>query len=253
MNLELYEVVICLVGGFVAGAMNTLAGFGSILTIGIYTEILGLPLIMANGTNRVNVFTQASLGSYVFYKNGKLDLKRNYIYLIIIFIFSIVGVYIATTISNDEFKQIFKYILLLLLPIVLINPKRWFRKTDLDYTPPKILIMIISVFLGLYGGFIQMGMGIFFLITFVFLSKINIIEANALKVAIISIYTLVLIFIFHSRGLIDWPLGLLIASGQGIGAWMAAKYASNSKYADKVAYVLLITVLVLAIYRYWIY
>jgi len=251
MSLSVIEIIACLVGGFIAGGMNTLAGFGSVITLGLYTELLGLPLTVANGTNRVNVFSQTSLASYVFYKNGKLDLKRNYLYLIIIFVFAMIGVYFAATISNESFKIVFKYLLLILFPIVLINPKRWFIETDLHHKPPKILIILLSVILGLYGGFIQMGMGIFFLFTFVFVSKINIIEANALKLAIVSIYTFVLIFIFHYKGLIDWPLGLLISVGQGLGAWITARYASKSKYADKVAYAILVIVIILAIYKYW--
>lgn len=253
MNLELYEIALCLIGGFVAGSMNTLAGFGSIITLNIYTEILGLPLTVANGTNRVNVFTQTSLGSYIFYKNGKLDLKRNYLYIAIIFIFSIVGVYIAANISNEQFKEVFKYLLLVMLPIILVNPKKWFIETNINHQPPKLVIILLSVFLGLYGGFIQMGMGIFFLFVFVFINKVNIIEANALKLSVISIYTVVLIYIFHSKGLIAWPLGLLLSVGQGLGGWITAKYASKSPYAEKIAYVLLIIVLLIAISKYWIF
>ncbi len=60
-----------------------------------------------------------------------------------------------------------------------------------------------------------------------------------------------LLFVFHYKGLIDWPLGLMIAIGQGLGAWVTAKFASKSQFADKTAYVLLVVVLILAIIRYW--
>lgn len=253
MDISLLDIIISVIGGFVAGGINTLAGFGSIITLSIYTEILGLPLVMANGTNRVNVFSNTSMASYVFYKNGKLDLKNHSLTIVIIFIFSIIGVYIAANISNEDFKSVFKYLLLFLLPIIIINPKRWIIKTDQKRKLPKVYIVLMAIFLGLYGGFIQMGMGLLFLLVFVLFSKINIIESNALKVTIVSIYTIVLIFIFHFKGLIHWPFGLMVAVGQGLGGWLTAKYASRYKYADKMAYIVLVMVVILANVKYWFY
>ncbi len=77
VDLEWYHYVIAILGSAVAGGINTLAGNGSAITLTILTELIGLPGNVANGTNRVGVWTQSMAGTYVFYKNGKLNIKES--------------------------------------------------------------------------------------------------------------------------------------------------------------------------------
>jgi uncharacterized membrane protein YfcA len=58
--------------------------------------------------------------------------------------------------------------------------------------------------LGFYGGFIQMGMGIFFLAAMVLGAGYDIIRANAIKVLVVALFTVMAILNFEWRGLIDW-------------------------------------------------
>lgn len=60
MQLEWYHYLIAVLGSALAGSINTLAGNGSAITLTILTELLGLPGNLANGTNRVGVFTQSA-------------------------------------------------------------------------------------------------------------------------------------------------------------------------------------------------
>jgi len=103
--------------------------------------------------------------------------------------------------------------------------------------------------LGFYGGFIQMGMGIFFIIIMVLGMRMNIMESNALKGFVIGLYTLVLIVVFHFQGMIDWKIGAIMAVGQTAGGYLAARFGSKSKKADQIAYYVLIVVLVLAVVK----
>ena len=84
--MEWYHYLIAISGGAIAGSINTLAGNGSAITLTILTEILGLPGNMANGTNRVGIFTQATAGSWAFYKYGKLDLGRGRLNILFTFL-----------------------------------------------------------------------------------------------------------------------------------------------------------------------
>ena len=63
---HLYVYLIAMVGAAVAGAINTMAGNGSAITLTILTELLGLPANIATGTNRVGVFTQSLATTYGF-------------------------------------------------------------------------------------------------------------------------------------------------------------------------------------------
>lgn len=244
---ELEQYAIAIVGAFIAGGINTLAGNGSAITLTILTEVLGLPPNVANGTNRIGIFTQSAITSFVFHKNGKLNINRNKKYIIPIIVGAIAGGILAINVSNEQFKAVFKFMMVFMLIAVLVKPKRWLRSTDINFRPKWYFYIPILFALGFYGGFIQMGMGVFFLIIMVLGMRVNIIESNAIKGFVIAAYTLLLILLFHYQGMIDWKLGGIMAIGQTFGGYLTAKFASRYKKADQVAYYVLIVVMVLAI------
>ena len=247
--MEWYHYVIAISGGAIAGSINTLAGNGSAITLTILTEILGLPGNLANGTNRVGIFTQATAGGWAFYKYGKLDLKRGKFNIIFTFFGALVGVSLAVIVSNEQFLFVFKYLMLFMLVVLLVKPKRWLKDTD----PTKKLNLWLAIplywMLGFYGGFIQMGMGIFYLATMVLVARYSIIEANALKSFVIALYTIVVLAIFHWKGLIRWDIGAIMAIGQTAGGWFTAKFASKYEQSNIIAYWVLVTIVILALVK----
>jgi uncharacterized membrane protein YfcA len=249
MELELYHYIIAIVGGIFAGILNTLAGNGSAITLTILTELLQLPGNLANGTNRVGILAQSFMGTWTFHKNGKLNLNRGSTYIIPTIIGAIAGVIVATMVSSEQFKSVFRFLMVFMLIVILVKPSRWLIKTD---TSKKVNLWItIPVFLalGFYGGFIQMGMGVFFLAAMVLGAKFSLIDANIIKVFVVGAYTILVVAIFQWNGLIDWRIGLILAVGQTIGAWLAATFASQYPKADFWAYILLVVVVILAIIK----
>lgn len=245
--LEIHLIIIAIVGGALAGAVNTLAGNGSAITLTILTEILGLPGNLANGTNRVGVLLQGWAGTYAFYKNGKLRLERSWNYIIPTVIGAIAGVLLAIWVSNEQFMVVFRYLMVLMLLVILVKPKRWLIKTDTSRKPNLWISIPMFLALGFYGGFIQMGMGIFFLAAMVLGARFSIMESNAVKSFVVALYTIVVVIIFQYKGLIDWKYGLILAIGQTVAGWYTAVYASRYKNADRWAYRLLVVVVILAI------
>jgi uncharacterized membrane protein YfcA len=140
-----------------------------------------------------------------------------------------------------------------MLIVILVNPKRWFNKPGKEINLPPIIEIPLFLALGFYGGFIQMGMGVFFLAAMVLIAKYNLIDANAIKVLVVLLYTFIVIAIFQWRGLINWEIGLIIGVGQMAGGWLAAKYASSYEKADIWAYRLLVVIIILAILKLFLY
>lgn len=250
MDLEIGQIVIAILGGLMAGAINTLVGSGSAITLSILTEVMGLPPNVANGTNRVGVLAQSITTNLSFYKNKKLDIVfRSKRYLALIFVGAMVGVYVATVISNEAFKEVFKYLMVVIFLLILIKPKRWLIKTQLDQNISWFLAVPLFLALGFYGGFIQMGMGVFFLATMVLVAKQNLIDSNVLKSFSVGLYTAVIIWYFHYKGLVHWQFGGILAIGQSIGGYLAAEFASRSKTADIWTYRLLVLVVFVIILK----
>lgn len=242
-------LIIAVIGGFLAGVINTLAGNGSAITLTIMTELMGMPGNLANGTNRLGIFSQTALGAWAFHREGKLDLRQARPYIAITFLGAIPGVWTALQVSNEEFRSVFGYMLIVMLLVILVKPERWLKEGVIREKPDYWFSVPIFFGLGFYGGFIQMGMGIFFLAAMVLGAGYDMIRANAIKVLVVAVFTLLIIVVFQWTGRIDWEAGLLIASGQAAGGYLTAKYASRYPEAKVWAYRLLIVVVIASIVK----
>lgn len=247
--MEPYIYVIAILGSALAGAINVMAGNGSAITLTILTELIGLPANMANGTNRIGVLTQAWASNYVFYRKGKVDLKKSWAYITFTIIGAVAGILVAVWVSNEQFRQVFRFLLIVMLFVILIKPKRWLRETDTDH--PLSLWIAIPMFLGLgfYGGFIQMGMGVFFLAGMVLIARFSLIDSNVVKSIVVGMYTILAVAIFQWKGLIDWQIGLIMAIGQTAGGYFMALFASTNEKANIWAHRILVVVVILAIVK----
>lgn len=239
--------LIALIGAFIAGAINTLAGNGSAITLSILTELIGLPGIIANATNRVGIASQSIVGSWVFTKEGVFDFKQSRLYILLVTLGAIAGVYVAIHISNEAFLKVFRFLLVFMFLVILVKPKRWLRASAEIKELPLWISIPVFLAMGFYGGFIQMGMGIFFLAAMVLVAHYDLIRANAVKAVVVAVYTTLAIAIFQWQGLIDWKIGLLMAVGQTAGGYLTARFAAKDPRANIVAYWVLVVVVVLAI------
>lgn len=249
MEFTLTEYALAIGGGFIAGIMNTLAGYGSVITLTILMDIIGLPATVANATNRVNVFTGVAASGVAFYKNGKLDPSKGKAIIIMTTIGAIIGIYLATQVSNEQFRFIFKILVVVLFFTLLAKPKRWLKDGQDIAKLPLWLTALIFIPIGIYGGFIQMGMGLIFVAATVLISKYDIVSSNALKVMAVMLYTIFSLIIFQYNGLIEWKAGLLIGIGAASGGYAAAHFSSRYKNAPLWTYRFLMLVVIIIIIR----
>lgn len=247
--MEWQHYLIAIVGGAIAGGINTLAGNGSAITLTILTEVLGLPGNMANGTNRVGVLTQSLAGTYAFYRNGKLNVSRSWSYIIFTILGAIAGVLVAIWVSNEQFLGVFRFLMIFMLIVILVKPSRWLIATDTTRRPNIWIVAPVFLAIGFYGGFIQMGMGIFFLAAMVLGARYSLIDGNAVKIVVVGAYTLLAILIFEWQGLIDWRIGFIMAIGQTAGGYLTAHYASRYEGANVWAHRVLVIVVIGAILK----
>jgi hypothetical protein len=91
--------------------------------------------------------------------------------------------------------------------------------------PPLWLSAIIFFLIGIYGGFIQAGVGFFLVYALVLIEGYDLVSANAIKVFIVLIYTAIALTMFALNGLVDWKLGLVLSIGNMIGAYVGTVFA----------------------------
>lgn len=241
------EIIICVIGGFACGVINTMSGFGSIITLAIYMDVLSIPGHIANATNRVNVLASSSIGTITFHRKGKLVISDSKRIIAMVFIGAILGTIWATFVSADQFKVVFKYILIPVFFILILNPKKFMTPDTTRTDNRKWLTSILYFLVGIYAGFIQAGFGVFFLMVIVMMSHYDLVTANGLKLFVLTIFTILALVIFQLNGMIYWKEGLIMSSGQVFGGFFAARVMVKYENASKWAYYFLLVIIVLVI------
>ena len=247
--MDLFEVSILILAVFFCGILNTLAGFGSIISLAVYMDVLNIPGHLANATNRVNILASSNIAAFTFYKNGKLKISGDVSFIIATLLGAILGAVMASYVNDDQFRVAFKYLLIPILLLLISNPKKFMYVDENEKSASAWIILPLLFIIGIYAGFIQAGFGILFLMIMVMLGRYNLIRSNALKIAVVAIYTFFVVAWFWWKGMIQWVPGLTMAIGQSVGGYITAKYLSNFENANKVAYWFLILILVLVIIK----
>ncbi len=241
-----WYLILAVVGiGLVAGFINTVAGGGSLLTLPLLM-FLGLPANVANGTNRVAIFLQNVIGVSTFKKKKVIDLKTDYKLAIPAVAGSILGAFLAVDIDELLLKRIIGGLLVFMFFMIVFKPDKWVKQQAGDVSAKhSVLQYIIFFFIGVYGGFIQAGVGFFLLAGLVLGAGYDLVKANAIKVLIVLIYTAFALAVFFINRQVDLVIGLILATGNMSGAYLGAKFAVSwgPKY---VRYFLLLALMVMA-------
>jgi uncharacterized protein len=229
--MEIWQIPVVFTIGVIAGFINTLAGGGSLLTLPMLI-FLGLPTAVANGTNRLAIVVQSMFAVAGFRKKGFSDFKSSLLLSIPVLIGSVIGAILSIDVPDVLFKRILALIMLFVLGLILWRPTRWKNRniqcyeniTSLSWTR-RITIFIIFLFVGIYGGYIQAGIGLIIIAILTTLSGLNLVETNSHKVFVIGISATVslIVFVFYSK--ICWSIGLSLAAGNGLGGWIGSHYA----------------------------
>ncbi|MGM0620094.1 MAG: sulfite exporter TauE/SafE family protein [Bacteroidota bacterium] len=241
--MEWYMVLALIGTGLAAGFINTTAGGGSMLTLPLLM-FLGLPANVANGTNRVAILLQNVIGVRTFHQKKVLDFSTDYRLAIPAIVGSVIGALFAVEIKAELLQKIIAGLMVLMLFVVVLKPDVWIKEHAGAVDPkPTAWQYVIFFFIGLYGGFIQMGVGFFLLAGLVLGCGHNLVKANAVKVFIVLIYTVFALGIFMFHGQVNWTAGLILAAGNMAGAWLGVHFSvrGGAKY---VRYVLILSLII---------
>jgi uncharacterized membrane protein YfcA len=226
-----YEIsalmALLLVGtGTAAGFINVLAGGGSFLTIPALM-LLGIPADIANATNRVGVMMQAVEGVRGFNRHGMLPREAVGSIMLPTLVGSLLG---ALTASYMPLALLEPILLVTLIGMAVLMVARPALMTPAAGTEPLSPRHSRAGFIGLllagvYGGFIQAGVGFVLLAALAGALRYDLVRANALKMVATALFTGVALVIFIARDQILWAPGLLLAVGAVLGARLSVNVA----------------------------
>ena len=223
------ELAALLVAGVVAGFINTIAGGGSLLTLPALV-LVGLPVDVANGTNRVAVVLQSLAGAFRFQQEGVVEWATVRRVLVPTIGGAVLGAAVAAYVVPQAYlgPVLFGTMLTVALVMLLrppVDPGAVEETDRAEPVEPHPLSPLGLFFAGVYGGFVQAGVGLVLLAVLTGLTRRSLLESNALKLVVVLVFTLFALGIFVAAGQVRWGHGLVLSGATVLGALLGVRFA----------------------------
>jgi uncharacterized membrane protein YfcA len=135
------------------------------------------------------------------------------------------GAQLAVDLDEALLRKVIGALMLVMLATMLVLPERWLAASAGPRRARAWMEIPLFFAIGVYGGFIQAGVGIFLIAALVLGAGFELVGANAVKNLIVLVFTAAALVVFVVNDQVDWTLGALLAVGQGAGAWLGAHMA----------------------------
>ena len=237
--------------GFIAGVINTIAGGGSLLTLPVLI-FMGLPPTIANGTNRIGIVIQMFVGTAGFKSKGVTSFPFSIYMGIAALLGSLIGAKIAVDIKGDTFNKVLSFVMIAVVLIIVFKPKLK-TKDIIERTTGKHLWIgcIAFFFFGIYGGFINAGLGFILILFLHYFNQLSLVKANATKAVVISIYMMGALLVFILNDAVNWKMGLTMAIGTSLGAWFSSRFSVDK--GDRFVKIFLLIVVIAMAIKLWFF
>ena len=209
--------------GSVAGVLNVVAGGGSFLTLPVMI-FLGLPPTLANGTNRVGVVLQNVGAVWSFRRHGMIDWSYLLWAAVPAMVGAVLGSWVALRVGDELFQNILVFLMVAVTLWTLWDPLKKTQPRSADSSRrPVVAALAVGFFLsGVYGGFVQAGVGFLILAT-TSLAGLDLVRGNTVKVLSVLCFTLISLGIFAWGDKVDWWIGLALGTGMVLGGLVGVK------------------------------
>ena len=221
------DLVALLVGAaFIAGAIDSIAGGGGLITVPALL-LAGLPPVTALATNKVQGAFGSGMAAISYAASGLVDLRGQIRPAIASFLAALAGSSLVPFIPTG--------LLRLILPAVLIAIALFFAlkpglsdEDRIERLPPAFYSIAVAPLIALYDGLVGPGAGSFFMIGFVLLAGYGVLKATAHTKLLNFASNLGSIIAFALAGAPLWGLGLAMGLAQAAGARVGARLAVRS-------------------------
>ncbi|MFQ5889011.1 MAG: sulfite exporter TauE/SafE family protein [Gemmatimonadota bacterium] len=244
-----WSYLILFAAGGVAGTLNVVAAGGSMLTLPVLIFV-GLPATVANGTNRVAILVQNIGAVWGFHRHRMVEWRWVPWAALPAVAGAAVGAWAAVRAGDRSFERILAAIMVAAVLWSIWGPKRkrsitgpptsfagteataeavvWpypstSRANTDDLHPPRRSTFVLALFLvGMYGGFVQAGVG-FLLLGVAALLGLDFVRGNALKVLVVLAFTPLALALFAASGKVEWAPGFALAAGNFLGGLLGVR------------------------------
>lgn len=211
-----------------AGAMNAIAGGGTLLTFPAL--LLVMPGVQANATSTV-ALAPASLASACGYRQ-ELAQARRWIAVLAwpSLIGGALGSLLVTRLPDRYFEAAVPWLILTATILFLTQPALA-RLSGIGHAhrppsgPTVLGVALFQLLVAIYGGYFGAGIGILMLSSLALMGLSNIHQMNALKALLAALINGTAVAIFVAERKVVWPQALFMMAASILGGYVGARLA----------------------------
>ena len=250
--LSVLDFVLIGLAGVAGGAVNALAGGGTLITFPTLTAV-GIPPIPANVTNTVALSPGYLSATFAQLKDLKGQARRLRFLAPAGLMGGLVGGLLLLNTQEKVFRQLVPYLILLACGLLAVQDpvRKWLVKRSTrgveSHIPEPWAILPIFV-AGIYGGYFGAGLSVIILAVLGVILEDTLTRLNALKQGIAFSVNIAAAVLFLFSGRVVWPAAVVMAAGAILGGMLGGKIAGRIKPTTLRWVVVTIGVVVAVIY-----
>lgn len=228
----MFTILLLCGAGFLAGALNAVAGGGTFLTFPALVY-LGIPPIAANATATVAALPGYLGGAFAFRRDvraeGALSLLE---ILLVAALGSAAGAALLLVTPAQLFQGAVPWLLLVATLAFALGPRLliWLRNRGAAAGRKLSIAAILAV--SIYGGYFNGGLGIMLLAAFGLIGFMNLNGMNGLKNLLSALLSVISASAFAIAGIVAWQEAAIMAVAAALGGYGGAWVARRIRRSD---------------------
>jgi uncharacterized membrane protein YfcA len=209
--------------GFIAGAMNAVAGGGTFVTLPALT-LAGLPPTIANASSTVALFPATLASSWAYRHDVQpLETVATGALLTLSLAGGLLGALLLLSTPERAFTLIVPW-LLLAATIALASGARLGQVLrSLGLQMGRRSLFVAQFLLGIYGGYFGGAVGLMMLAVWTVFTRVELRVMTPLRVLMVAAANGVAVICFALSGSIRWPETLIVMAGGIGGGYLGAR------------------------------
>lgn len=218
--------------GVFAGIINGVVGAGTLITFPLLVA-LGIPPVLANGTNTTGLFPGAISSAVVYRKTLREHARLITVMAVAAALAAALGAGLVLALPSQVFAHVVPVLILLAVALVAAQPilsrlsRQWVSSHHDQRQPHRVASVATAAGVGVYGGYFGGGQGIVLmgLLPLVFAADLQ--RSNAVKNVLAATANATAALVFIIAGRVLWPVALTLAVSSIIGGYVGSHAATR--------------------------
>jgi uncharacterized protein len=241
LGYETWALVLGVVAGLACGFLNTVASSGSAVSLPILLMI-GLDPVSANATNRIPVLVAALSATWSFHRRQALLWNVGLKVSVPVTIGALGGAILAEILPARDLGLIITAAVFVALVLLFTKLKQAIEAAKSDVVRYGLREFLVFVVIGAWLGFIVLDGATYLLLALTLIVGLPLIQANAIKSALLIPSTIIAMLVFGYKGNLNWTLGAMMGASSIAGGVLGARLAMSLQ-ARRWVFILLVVVI----------